>query len=75
VLIDHASAAPWSWRRDGTEPQFPAPAQTLTGLDLGPGWETETCQRAERAATGPDGQTATVADNIIADNIIVTGRT
>jgi len=44
VLIDHASAAPSSWRRDGTEAQFPAPAQTLAGLDLGPGWETETCQ-------------------------------
>lgn len=65
VIIDHASAAPWSWHRDGAEPEFPAPGQTLAGLGLGPGWETETCQRGERVATGPDGQTATVADNII----------
>lgn len=65
VVIDHASAAPWSWRPDGAQPRFPAPAQTLAGLGLGPGWETETYERAQRVATGPDGQTATVADNII----------
>jgi SAM-dependent methyltransferase len=66
VVIDHGSAAPWSWRpSDGREPEFPAPEQILAGLGLGPGWETETCERAERAATGPDDQTATVTDNII----------
>jgi SAM-dependent methyltransferase len=67
VVIDHGSAAPWSWQPpDGREPQFPAPEQTLAGLGLGPGWETVICERAERVATGPDGQTATVTDNIIA---------
>jgi SAM-dependent methyltransferase len=65
VLIDHGSAAPWSWRPDGREPEFPTPADTLAGLGLGPGWQTRLCERAERNATGPDGQTATVADNII----------
>lgn len=65
VLIDHASTAPWSWRAGGPEPEFPTPAQTLTGLGPGPGWRAEICERAERVATGPDGQTATVADNII----------
>ena len=61
VVIDHGWAAPWSWRpSDGREPEFPAPEQILAGLGLGPGWETEACERAERAATGPDGQTATV---------------
>jgi SAM-dependent methyltransferase len=65
ALIDHGSAAPWSWRPDGREPEFPTPAQTLAGLSPGPGWETEICEQADRTATGPDGQTATVTDNII----------
>lgn len=43
----------------------PAPAQTLASLGLGPAWETGTCERAERVAAGPDGQTAAVADNVI----------
>jgi SAM-dependent methyltransferase len=65
VLIDHGSAAPWSWRPDGREPQLPTPAQTLAGIDPGPGWETAMYEQADRAATGPHGQTATVTDNII----------
>jgi SAM-dependent methyltransferase len=65
VLIDHGSAAPWSWRPDGRELEFPAPAETLAALALGPGWRAEMCERAERAATGPEGQTATVTDNIL----------
>lgn len=66
VLIDHGSAAPWSWRPDGREPEFSTPAETLTDLGLSPGWgRTEVCERADRVATGPDRQTATVTDNII----------
>ena len=65
MLIDHGSAAPWSWRPDGREPDFPAPAETLDGLGLGSGWETEMCERGERVAAGPDGQTATVTNNVI----------
>jgi SAM-dependent methyltransferase len=65
VLIDHASAAPWSWRPDDREPEFPTPAETLAGLRLGTGWGTELCERGARVAAGPDGQTATVTDNII----------
>ena len=65
VLIDHGSAAPWSWRPDGGELEFPTPSETLVGLRLGPGWGTELCERAERVATGPDGQTATVTDNVL----------
>lgn len=65
VILDHGSVAPWSWRPAGQAPEIPTPEQTLADLDLGPGWRTETCQRAERVATGPDGQTATVTDNVI----------
>ena len=65
VLIDHGSAAPWAWRPDGKEPEFRTPAQTLADISLGPGWVTEMCEPATRIATGPDGQTATVTDNVI----------
>ena len=65
VIVDHGSAAPWSWRSDGQDPVLPTPAETLAGLSLGPGWSTERCEQAERVATGPEGQTATVTDNII----------
>ena len=65
VVIDHGSAAPWSWRPDGREPEFPAPTETLADLGLGPGWGIERCERADRVATGPDGQTATVTDHVI----------
>jgi SAM-dependent methyltransferase len=66
VVIDHGSVSPWAWRQpDGRDPEIPSPEQTLAGLGLGHGWRTETCERAERAATGPDGQTATVTDNVI----------
>jgi hypothetical protein len=66
VLIDHASAAPWSWRPDDREPTFPTPTETLAGLGLASGWgRAELCERADRVAAGPDGQTATVTDNVL----------
>ena len=67
VLIDHASAAPWSWRPEGREREFPTPTETLLGIGLPLGWgRTEVCERSDRVATGPDGQAATVTDNILA---------
>jgi len=66
VIIDHGSVSPWAWRQpDGRDPEIPSPEQTLAGLGRGRGWRTETCERADRAAAGPDGQTATVTDNVI----------
>ena len=65
VLIDHGSAAPWSWRPNGREPEFPTPTETLVGLALDPGGRAELCERAEWVATGPDRHTATVVDNVI----------
>lgn len=66
IIIDHASVAPWSWRLGDEEPVFPTPEETANALTLGDGWHTERCERSERTATGPDGTTATVADNLIA---------
>ncbi|MQA07885.1 MAG: methyltransferase domain-containing protein [Pseudonocardiaceae bacterium] len=66
IIIDHASVAPWSWRLDDEDPVFPAPEETANALTLSTTWRTERCERSELTATGPDGTTATVADNLIA---------
>jgi len=60
------SDALWSWNRDPDQ-RFPTPEETLALLDLDPGrWRTERLGRPEREASGPNGQTATVADNVVA---------
>jgi len=66
LVVDHASIAPWSWNQD-PNPCFPTPAQTLAaiGLDLRQ-WDTEVLGSPERHATGPEGLSATVTDNVIA---------
>ncbi len=65
LIVEHASVAPWSWADPGTV--FPTPEQSLAALDLGPSrWLNEFVGAPEREATGPEGQSATVTDNIIA---------
>ncbi|MDT8915442.1 class I SAM-dependent methyltransferase [Amycolatopsis sp. PS_44_ISF1] len=63
LVVDHGSAAPWSWNR---EQVFPTPRETADGLALGPGWHIERLDSPRRTAAGPDGQVAEVADNVIA---------
>lgn len=66
LIVTHASVAPWSWNQD-PHPRFPTPEEALATLDLAPGqWRTEFLGAPERQATGPNGQTATVTDNVIA---------
>ena len=66
LVVDHASVAPWSWNRD-PHTRFPTPDETLSTLDLTPGqWRTERLDAPERLASGPNGETATVTDNVIA---------
>ena len=58
LIVDHASVSPRSWA-DLEE--------TLAPLDLSPDeWHTERLEARKREATGPNGQRATVTDNIIA---------
>jgi SAM-dependent methyltransferase len=58
LIVDHASVSPGSWAD---------PEETLTPLDLSPvKWHTERLEAREREATGPNGQRATVTDNVIA---------
>ncbi|MBF9129528.1 class I SAM-dependent methyltransferase [Plantactinospora sp. S1510] len=65
LVVDHASIAPWSWNAHG-HTRFPTPQETLDGLRLDEGWHIERLVAAPRRATGPDGQTAMVTDNVIA---------
>lgn len=65
LIVDHASVSPWSWDPD-QQTRFPAPEETLAELELPRGhWRTERLDAPQRQATGPDGQTATVTDNVI----------
>ena len=58
LIVDHASVSPGSWAD---------PRETLAPLGLSPDeWHTERLEAREREATGPDGQRATVTDNVIA---------
>lgn len=58
LIVDHASTSSGSWTY---------PEETLALLDLSPDeWHTERLEAREREATRPNGQRATVTDNIIA---------
>jgi SAM-dependent methyltransferase len=65
IVVEHASVAPWSWQA-GQDIRFPAPDEVLASLELGTGWRTERCHAPRRTATGPQGQQATVTENVIA---------
>jgi SAM-dependent methyltransferase len=65
LIVEHASVAPWSWADPDTA--FPTPEQSLAALDLDPSrWDSDSAGAPKREATGPNGQTATVTDNVIA---------
>ena len=65
LIVEHASVAPWSWADPDTV--FPTPKESLDALDLDHSqWHSEFVGAPERQAIGPNGQSATVTDNIIA---------
>ncbi len=67
LIVGHASVAPWSWNHKPHHPRFPTPEETLAALDLSPWqWRTERLGAPERLATGPNGESATVTDNVVA---------
>ena len=64
LLTEHASVAPWSWSRPDTV--FPSPQDWLAELELHPDeWKHEFVGRPQRRASGPDGQSAFVEDNVL----------
>ncbi|MGH3145474.1 MAG: class I SAM-dependent methyltransferase [Rubrobacter sp.] len=67
LVVGHGSVRPWAWNHDPHHSRFPTPEEVLASLDLSPGvWRTERLGSPERQATGPDGEPATVTDNVLA---------
>ncbi|MEU8833123.1 class I SAM-dependent methyltransferase [Streptomyces sp900116325] len=65
IVIEHASAAPWSWQA-GQDIRYPTPDDVIASLQLDDAWHVARGDAPRRTATGPEGQTATVTDNVIA---------
>ncbi|MET8632665.1 class I SAM-dependent methyltransferase [Streptomyces sp. NPDC004680] len=64
IIVEHASIAPWSWQA-GEDVRFPHPDEVLASLELDDSWTPERCHAPRRTATGPEGQRATVTDNVL----------
>jgi SAM-dependent methyltransferase len=65
LVVDHGSAAPWSWNRDA-DVHHPTPGEVAAALDLDPArFSVERADTPQRLATGPGGQTATVTDHVL----------
>ncbi|MGH2931115.1 MAG: SAM-dependent methyltransferase [Solirubrobacteraceae bacterium] len=65
LIVDHASAPPWG--KHAHTHALPTTGETFASLALPrDGWTVEVLQVREREASGPDGETATLRDNVIA---------
>lgn len=64
LLVEHGSRAPWSWSAE--DYRFPTAEETLAAMRLPPeAWRIRCLCPIARVAKGPDGQSATVTDNVI----------
>jgi SAM-dependent methyltransferase len=81
LVVAHLTVPPWAraapddraghGHGHGHLPQFPTAEETLEELRRDPGWDgaawtVEHAGAAERAITGPDGETATISDSLLA---------
>jgi hypothetical protein len=65
LIVDHAGAPPWA-SEEVHHHEFPAAEAVLAGLALDDTqWATVRVGPAQRDAVGPDGQQATLVDNVI----------
>ena len=63
LIVDHGSAPPWSDHHDHA---FPGITEVLGALKLDPAvWQHVRASAVHREVTGPDGQVATIADNVM----------
>ena len=63
LIVDHGSAPPWSEHHDHA---FPGITEVLEALNLDPAvWQRVRASAVHREVTGPDGQVATIADNVM----------
>jgi SAM-dependent methyltransferase len=71
LIVQHASTSPWSWNQN-PDTRYPTPAEVLVSLHLDSKmWQTERLDAPQRQASGPNGQTAIVTDNIIAVRLLL----
>lgn len=64
LVVDHGAAPPWSPHLDV---RFPTPEETLAEIELDlTRWHAERLGTSRRQATGPQGQTGVLVDNVIA---------
>ncbi|HEX2284201.1 MAG TPA: class I SAM-dependent methyltransferase [Mycobacterium sp.] len=65
VIVDHAGPPPWASKLDHHH-EFPSAEEVIASLDLDAAeWERVRVETAERQATGPDGQSGMLSDNVI----------
>ena len=65
IIVDHAAPPPWAWKLDHDH-EFPTADEVVASLDLDDTrWQRRRVEAVEREATGPDGQTGVLTDNVI----------
>ncbi|QDP96812.1 class I SAM-dependent methyltransferase [Microlunatus elymi] len=66
LIVEHGAAPPWMPHDHDHPVDFPTPQQTFDQLELvDQHWRIERLEAKERQATGPNGETGTLMDNII----------
>lgn len=66
LVVGHAAPPPWSKHSDHDDHVWLTASAELAELALAPGaWETVVCESREREATTPDGDVATLEDNVV----------
>ncbi|WP_428645738.1 class I SAM-dependent methyltransferase [Roseibium sp.] len=65
LIVSHGKVAPWSWAQEGRA--IPTAREGMEELNLDErDWKEIFVGSLERLATGPEGQSATVTDNVVA---------
>lgn len=65
VIVDHGAPPPWA-RNLGHDHEFPSAEEVLSGMNLAAEqWDRLRVGTVEREAIGPEGQAATLTDNVI----------
>lgn len=63
IIVEHAAAPSWS---DHKDKKFPTAQETFDSLELDDAlWRTEVLDSPERETISPDGELATIKDNVI----------
>jgi SAM-dependent methyltransferase len=68
LLVGHAEPPPWAGtgQHEGHHPALLGPAEEVTALGLDEtAWHTVVAEPRTRAATGPDGEQATLTDSVV----------